>query len=99
MTRAREVIDAPELGASVELVECSVGELLRLLELAQADKHVDLTFAALAATLVIDGKRVTEVQLRDLPAHNWRLLFLEIGPRALRINKIRQEEATPEEKP
>lgn len=98
MTRLREAIDAPELGASVELVECSVGELLPLIDLAAAERHMDLTFGALAATLHVDGKRMTEQEIRDLPAHLWRYLFLELGPRALTINKIRQEAVPDAEK-
>jgi len=100
MARARETVtDAPpELGAHVELVECSVGELLPLIDMAANDKHIDLTFGALAATLHVDGKRLSEAQIRELPAHLWRFLFVELGPRALLINKIRQEAVPEEEK-
>ena len=67
-TRYREKVDAPELGASVWLVECSVGELLPLFKLVEAGDTVQLMMACLAATLEIDGARVSESQLRGMAA-------------------------------
>jgi hypothetical protein len=47
--------------------------------------------ACLAASLEIDGQRVTEAQLRELGARKWRAL-MRLGPRALRINSIITDE-------
>lgn len=98
MTRAREPLDAPELGASVELVECTVGDLLPLIDLAQTGSNLQLTFAVLAATLHVNGQRVSEEQLRALPAHMFRVMMTQWGPRALAMCKMRQEEPSDEEK-
>jgi hypothetical protein len=92
-TRHREKIDAPELGASVWLVECSVDELLPLFVLVEAGKTVELMLGALAVTLEIDGNRVTEDELRAMGARKFRTL-MRIGPQALRINSIVPEADT-----
>jgi hypothetical protein len=86
-TRNREQVDAPELGASVFLVETSVGELLPLFEIAQRNDTPALMLACLAASLEIDGQRVTEPEIRNMGAGKWRAL-MRLGPRALRINSI-----------
>jgi len=85
--RTREKVDAPELGASVFLVETSVGELMPLFDIAKEGDTPRLMLACLAASLEVDGKRVTEPELRALGAKKWRAL-MRLGPRALRINSI-----------
>jgi hypothetical protein len=86
--RKREKIDdAPELGASVFLVETSVGELLPLFDIAQRNDTPALMLACLAASLEIDGERVSETAIRGMGASKWKAL-MRLGPRALRINSI-----------
>jgi len=85
--RFREEVDAPDLGASVWLVETTVDELLPLFEIAQEGNMPRLMIATLAASLEIDGQRVTEAELRQMGARKWGTI-LKLGPRALRINSI-----------
>jgi hypothetical protein len=96
-TRRREVIDAPELGASVALVECSVDEVLHLLEIAEDGKTIPLMLAALGASLEVDGKRITETDIRAMKASVVKSL-LRLGPLALRVNSIIPEETEDGEK-
>jgi|SRR5580765_1407213 len=90
-TRKREEVNAPELGASVFIVETSVGELLPLFDIAQRNDTPALMLACLAASLEIDGERITEAELRNLGAKKWRAL-MRLGPLALRINSIITDE-------
>lgn len=90
----RMPVDAPELGAHVELVETTVGELLPLIKLAETGDAMALVMATLAASLWIDGKRVSEAQLRALGARKLRAL-MRLGPQALAINNFAT--ATPDD--
>jgi hypothetical protein len=90
-TRHREKVDAPKLGASVYLVECSVGEILPLLKLAQEGDTQQLMLACLAVTLEIDGERVSIEDLRNFGARKFHAL-MALGPQALRVDGIIAEE-------
>lgn len=86
-TRQRKQVDAPELGASVWLVEGSVMDVLPLMRLGESGDTTELLIAALGASLEVDGKRMTDAELRRLPARVIKRLLL-LGLDALRINGI-----------
>jgi hypothetical protein len=90
-TRHREQVDAPLLGASVFLNECTVGEMMPLLKLAETGDTYRLMIAALAATLEIDGVRQSEADLEAMNARKLKAL-MKLGPRALQINSIIPED-------
>jgi hypothetical protein len=90
-TRHREQVDAPELGASVFLNECTVGEMMPLLAIAESGDTYRLMIAALSATLEIDGKRQSTADLEGMNARKLKTL-MKLGPRALQINSIIPED-------
>lgn len=86
-TRQRRQVDAPELGASVWLVEATVGEFLPIWTRAESGNITDVFLAALAASLEVDGQRYTEQELHNFPARKARAL-MRLGTEALRINGV-----------
>lgn len=81
-------VDAPVLGAKVELHEGTVGDALRLIE-AQQSGLVGFSFMleALAISLRVDGKRLTVEQLKALPMKSTNTL-MRIGTQALELNRF-----------
>jgi hypothetical protein len=98
-SRYREQVDAPTLGASVYLIECSVGEILPLLKLAQDGDVQGLMLACLAVSLEIDGERVSIDDMRNMGARKFTAL-MQLGTRALSVNGINAgtDEAAEEKK-
>lgn len=81
------LVDAPHLGARVELVEGNVGEALRLIEVARTQSHFEFLMEALAVSLRIDGRRYTADELRAMPGRKTRAL-LEVAPKAIELNSF-----------
>lgn len=81
-------VDAPKLGAHVELHEGTVGDALRLIE-AQQSGAVGFSFMleALAISLRVDGRRMTVEELKALPMSATSAL-MRIGTQALEINRF-----------
>lgn len=85
-TRQRVQVDAPELGASVYLVEASISEFMPIWARAEdGEKMTDLFLAVLGASLEVDGVRVPESELRQYPASKIKSV-LRLGTEAMRIN-------------
>lgn len=96
-TRHRLQVDAPEIGASVWLVEGSVMDVLPLMQLGEKGDTSELLIAALGASLEVDGRRVTPEEIRRFPARTMKRL-LTLGLDALRINGIVPASGEAEEK-
>lgn len=81
------LVDAPDLGARVELVEGNVGDALRLIDVARTQSHFVFLMEALAVSLRIDGRRFTADELRAMPGRKTRAL-LALGPQAINLNSF-----------
>lgn len=96
------VTDVPELADRVELVEGTVGDALRLMDMQRAgNTGIPFIFECLAISLRLDGKRLSVEELHALPMHCLSAL-LRLGNQALEVNKFfpaddEEEEAAPAE--
>ncbi len=86
--RIRLTVDAPELGANVEMVEGTIGEILPLMLASDTESEgarADMALQALAVSLRIDGVQLTVADLQKLGARKFRAL-MRLAPKALEVN-------------
>lgn len=81
------VVDAPELGARVELHEGTVGDALMLMNASGEMPRFEFLMLTLSLSLRVDGKRFTLDELKALPGSKLKAL-LRIAPQAVEINQF-----------
>lgn len=86
MLRRSEVVDAPDLGANVVIREAKVGDVLPYLATAQTDPQAFMK-RMLAASLEIDGERLSVDDFDNLPMSKFRSIQ-KLLPRIQSLNGI-----------
>lgn len=92
------VVDAPELGTHVVLVEGNVGDALMLMDKAAGMPRYEFLMLTLSISLRIDGKPVTLEQIKAMPGSKLKAL-LRIAPKAVELNQFFESVADDEEDP
>lgn len=95
-TDGRITVDAPDLGAHVELIEGNVGDALMLMEQAAKLPRFEFLLLTLSVSLHIDGKRLTLDEIKALPGRKLKTL-LRIAPQAVELNQFFEAPAEGEE--
>ena len=81
------IVDAPDLGALVELREGTVGDALALMDAAPTLPRFEFLLMTLAVSLRIDGRSFTLAELKNLPGRKLAAL-LRIAPQAVELNQF-----------
>jgi hypothetical protein len=80
-------IDAPDLGAHVELVEGNVGDAMMLMDSAGKLPRLEFLLLAVSVSLRIDGRRYTLDELKAMPGRKARAL-LGLANQAMALNQF-----------
>lgn len=82
-----KTIDAPDLGARVELVEGNVGDAMMLMDSAGKLPRLEFLLLAVSVSLRIDGRRYTLDELKAMPGRKARAL-LGLANDAMALNQF-----------